>query len=507
VDRIAGDKTPSIKGPARPRVCSTAFAHVPLCYGLGVHRQATTVEQFKRLIGGVLLVVLAACAEVPVAGGRWQQTVSLRDALPTAVAASPRSASIQTRPWRPEERAEFLVHVNVIGESAPGLLERAALAGPVPIYRIDRTSGQVHGLNSLAGAGEGSIWIYNSFPRTPESFSRQAIAHEIAHVADQDSRIARSKEFLAVVEPRIRAARERVRTAGYSNLRDALLARRDDLARDVGLPTLYSATAIQEAFAEYVGYAIIGSGFTPPADVAAVIDNVIRLRGMPADPTSIAVRRIHDSYASGLWVEAIKRADEALELDAKEPEALPYRGFSFVSRREFEKAKDDLTAALAQLPEFDGMRVQVLASRASAHFGLGQHAMSVRDSSTALDVNPFHVPALMWRSLAYAAQKDFARANTDISQAIERSPDTLVLYFFRAEMRADSGDVQGAIADMTTVVTRSPNNARAFLLRGRYWAKAKKPDEARSDLARAAQLDPALSSEVENVRRELDRAS
>lgn len=60
---------------------------------------------------------------------------------------------------------------------------------------------------------------------------------------------------------------------------------------------------------------------------------------------------------------------------------------------------------------------------------------------------------------------------------------------------------------MTTVVTRSPNNARAFLLRGRYWAKAKKPDEARSDLARAAQLDPALSSEVENVRRELDRAS
>jgi tetratricopeptide (TPR) repeat protein len=465
------------------------------------------VRLVQRAAAAWLVLAVAACAgvEVDTAAPSGGPPLALRDQLPPGFSTGTRPGGpLQLRAWRPDEKAIFDEHLASLASAAPGLLTRAAQGGPVEIFRVDRNTGQAHGLDTLAGVGGGFVWIYNSFPRTPKSVAYQAFVHELAHVADQDSRFARSSEFRAVVEPRIRAVRDRVQFAGYGNLRDALLARRDDLARDVGLPSLYAATALQEALAEYVSHMVHDRGFKTPPEVAAVIDNWLRTEDLRRDEVSGAVRRAHRSYFTGRHSEAIAHANSALRLDSGETEALSYRGFSRSATREHARAIEDYSAALGRMTEFDGMRVQVLSARAASNLVLGNWGQTVEDATAALTINPLFVPALAARAAGHYQRKDMRQAAADLTVAIERSPDTDLLYVLRAEVREETGDSAGAIADATMALTKNPNNARAFLKRARLFAAARRISEATADLDRAVQLDPALANEAQDIRRRLN---
>ncbi|MSO64840.1 MAG: hypothetical protein EXQ85_03395 [Alphaproteobacteria bacterium] len=451
-----------------------------------------------------VLLLAAGCA-APSLDPEWARYVDFRNELsPSLQAVSERSgaSSFPLRSWRAEEQAAFLAQLQAIRQKAPGLIDRAAAPGPVPIYRVDRATGQAHGLETLAGSGAGVLWIYNSFPLEQPAQVFDSLSHELVHVADAHSRIARSPEFRQAVEPRICDLREGIKKAGFADWREALAARRDDLARQVGLPNLYAATAVQEALAEYVSYALADRGFKLPADVAAILDRRVFSLPIGEDVVGLALLRAQERVRAGRAEEAMPDLAMVLEREPGNAEALGQRGLALATKGNFAGARADLSAALEAMAEFDAMRPLLLAARAQAAFGTAQYATAIDDAATALAINPALLPALIIRAAAFHRQKEFGRAVADLNTALDRSPDYRALYLMRADAKGALGDNLGAIDDLTRVLAKEPT-ARAFLSRALYLGKVRRVAEAREDVDQALRLDPSLGREADGVRRGL----
>ncbi|MCB9164356.1 MAG: tetratricopeptide repeat protein [Flavobacteriales bacterium] len=105
-------------------------------------------------------------------------------------------------------------------------------------------------------------------------------------------------------------------------------------------------------------------------------------------------------------------------------------------------------------------------------------------------MNPQSTDALYWRSKAYAAQKEYAKAIDDISRCVALGRVDRPVYLQRARYYHGYGQHQNAVNDLNRILLENPKDVDVLLLR----AECK---EANLD------MDGALK-DLENAQKEME---
>lgn len=203
----------------------------------------------------------------------WRELFEFRDALrPDSEEALKREYLPVA--WSPRDRELVYQRFAAIAGTAPGLLEQAAMDGPISLYRIDLQ------MASQAKAAYRRLALNQSaFPNPQNDWLTRIIAHELAHAADPYGRMSSEAAWRNLVEPRIAAARELLKQRGLTTLAAAQMPigpqrtqLEQVLRRELGLPSAYAAESIEEATAEIVSFMVDGEAdYAPPPAIAAFL--------------------------------------------------------------------------------------------------------------------------------------------------------------------------------------------------------------------------------------------
>jgi len=124
----------------------------------------------------------------------------------------------------------------------------------------------------------------------------------------------------------------------------------------------------------------------------------------------------------------------------------------------------------------------------------------------ALELNPQSTDALYWRSKAYAAQKEYAKAIDDISRCLALGRTDRAVYLQRARYYYGYGQHQNAVNDLNKVLLENPKDVELLLLRAECKEANLDMDGALKDLENAQKemaSDPAYGVDA---KRKIDEA-
>ena len=204
----------------------------------------------------------------------------------------------------------------------------------------------------------------------------------------------------------------------------------------------------------------------------------------------IARTQIGDKAMADIdYLEAIKHYDSVIDPKAPHSLALYERGVALSAMGETDRALSDYNEAIRIDPKeplayFE--RGVALANRKR------EYGRAIADFTTALDLTPNNVEALIRRGDAYGQIGEFARALADLNLAVKSSPDYQVAYFFRGLAHFRRGESRLALTDYNTALAIHPRYIDALVARAGLYSL-----DGREDLA-LGDLDAALALERNN---------
>jgi tetratricopeptide (TPR) repeat protein len=122
---------------------------------------------------------------------------------------------------------------------------------------------------------------------------------------------------------------------------------------------------------------------------------------------------------------------------------------------------------------------------------LNKHRLALRDHQRAVRLLPDYVSA--WSSICYqhvANTKQLETAMEACNLALTLDPKHAPSYALRAEVWHGKGDNQRAEVDFAQALQLDPKNWGVYFNRGIFYHNLKRPDDARTNLARAYRLAP-----------------
>lgn len=192
---------------------------------------------------------------------------------------------------------------------------------------------------------------------------------------------------------------------------------------------------------------------------------------------------------------------EVLDHQPNEAAALAGMGQIALSRRDYARAVEHLSAALEAAPAADALRVPL----ALAHRGLGHHeqarrllagrgtvGVTVADPELAKveDLRAGEVPNLLRGREAFAAG-DYAAAVEAFADAVEAAPESVRARLNLAAALGEAGRTGEALDQLDAVLARDPRHAGAHFNRGILLVRTGRDGPAVEALRQAARLDPA----------------
>ncbi|MFC1673088.1 tetratricopeptide repeat protein [Pseudomonadota bacterium] len=316
---------------------------------------------------------LGFAGAAPAHAAGWEDLVEFRDTVKpdTVPDALVQQGKIVVQPWTDDEKAEMRDYTAKVFERVPGLFRLGASQGPIPFYRVNMGS---------SFGGHGSLWL--------SYMNSSVIAHELTHVADAEHKIARSAEFRALVEPRIRELRAAMKGQGFTDYASAEGAERKDIIHASGLPSFYAVATIQETLAEYVRAAAMDPAFKAPPEIEAFLDRRV-LNAPSKDDPSVALYRTGKAARLNRKLQAAyNQLSQAIESDADFAEAYIERGLTLLAANQQQPAIDDFTAALGLMSEFDWHRHVPYTKRGTALALMGQYDAAMTDLLEAKRLSP-----------------------------------------------------------------------------------------------------------------------
>jgi hypothetical protein len=309
------------------------------------------------LVWAVVLAPLGAGAEAPLEG-----RILFRSTL-----APESTLQIELGEWAENERAAVTALFTVLDENVPGLLARAGAAGPVSLYRTAGPSPSHPAAAWARRRHEASVIFRDDFFRSGRpnhlgvDYSNWLFVHEVVHLADPVGQIARSKEWRALVEPRIARVKERLAARGLT-VREAMFQYLDAPALEEGLPSVYAALSLHEALSEYAAAYLFGADFAFPEEIAEFLLKRLFTAPSPAEISiATAYRRAGrlNREGDGAGAEAVLSAALAQVPDF----AMGYylRGYVRLALQDYAGADGDWEKALELIPESDRREREELA--------------------------------------------------------------------------------------------------------------------------------------------------
>jgi tetratricopeptide (TPR) repeat protein len=160
----------------------------------------------------------------------------------------------------------------------------------------------------------------------------------------------------------------------------------------------------------------------------------------------------------GLYEEALRAYDRAIEMDDSVADAYYNRGTIQLELGRVEAAVEDFTRAIDIRGEFG----QAYFNRGNARYRLGEYASAVEDFSNALGAVENEAEVLHNRGLAEYARGNVEAAIVDFTEAIAGREGYMRAYFNRGVANYDMGNYREAAEDFRRVVDQEPENAQAL---------------------------------------------
>ncbi|WP_327589260.1 tetratricopeptide repeat protein [Nonomuraea sp. NBC_00507] len=190
-------------------------------------------------------------------------------------------------------------------------------------------------------------------------------------------------------------------------------------------------------------------------------------------------------YRLGRTEEALADYEAVLRLSPPFPEA-------YYNRSELRFAAGDLAGALADLDhtlELDPAFAPAYVNRAGLRVAAGDHAQARDDVEHGLEIAPRDPHLLCVLGQVELAEGHLPEARIAFDQALELDPGLVAGWANRAELAFERGDHEAALADLARALELE-ETAELLFNRSVVHRAAGRPDQARKDLLRAAELAP-----------------
>lgn len=261
--------------------------------------------------------------------------------------------------WSQSERDKVLGLFESLHKKAPGLLARAAQAGPIMLYKTSTPTPSHPAAAWARRRHESSLIFRNDFFRRGGrnhlgvDYAAWLFVHELAHLADPVDRIGQSREWSALVVPRISTLEKKL-SADRLSVRDAMFKRLDGPALKLGFPSVYAAMSQHEALAEYAAAFFFQTSFVLPGDVTRFLE--ARLFSVPSPEEGVPTRLYRQAYLlyrQKKYAPAAAALTTGLEKDPAFGMGFYLRGYVHVHMGRLREADDDWSRAQSLIPASD----------------------------------------------------------------------------------------------------------------------------------------------------------
>lgn len=328
--------------------------------------------------------------------------------------------------WKEEEKTKVLEYFRIAHARFPGVLERAALYGPMLAYRVEK-AGTEHIATAFARVYDDQEFYFSDFffrsgvNHRGIDFQLWTFAHELAHLADSGYKVEYSPDWIRIVTPISLRVQSRLNAAHLTPLA-AFQAERHDIALAERMPSLYCVWSRREALAEYTAAMALDEKFEPPADVKAFLETRMFSRPISKE-TSIPHAKAGFKYLQKReYPKAIAEFDEAIRLDSKYIEAYYGRGRAYSGSNNPDRAMTDYSQVILFLGEDDPDRISSLILRGEAKIKKSDLDGAIQDLTEAIRLNAQNAGAFYFRGIAYVLKQDYSKGISDLIMTIKLNP-------------------------------------------------------------------------------------
>lgn len=104
--------------------------------------------------------------------------------------------------------------------------------------------------------------------------------------------------------------------------------------------------------------------------------------------------------------------------------------------------------------------------RGISKYNLNDFAGAEQDFSTAIELNPVYVNAIVYRAITHMRQGDYKEALDDFTDALDIRPDNMYIYYSRGMTLFLNQQFEEAIADLDRFLTRKPKEVDGYIGKG-----------------------------------------
>jgi tetratricopeptide (TPR) repeat protein len=176
----------------------------------------------------------------------------------------------------------------------------------------------------------------------------------------------------------------------------------------------------------------------------------------------------------------------ALQLNAKDSDALNSRASAYVNLGEFDNALADCNAAI----NANEYVAEYYDHRARVQRMLGNQDLAIADLGMAIQLDPGHGMWYTARAAAFRMKGDWKDALADYDRSVQAEPHRAMYRSYRADERQYEGDYTGALTDRDDAIVLEPNNADLRIARAWTLLYIGRNDEALAGFADAIRIDP-----------------
>ncbi len=195
--------------------------------------------------------------------------------------------------------------------------------------------------------------------------------------------------------------------------------------------------------------------------------------------------------ARGEWSQAATSYTEAVRLDPRNALWFNNRGLIHQQNGALDKALADFDAALRLEPRF----AVAWHNRGAAHFARGDLDRAIADFTEAIQLDPLFARAFNNRGYAYLDRDEHAKALADFDEALRLEPTFAAAWNNRGLVHLRQNRFGAAVADFSAALKIEPKFAKAFWNRSLAQEKLGNAAQAAADREQALKLDPTLAKE------------
>ena len=243
------------------------------------------------------------------------------------------------------------------------------------------------------------------------------------------------------------------------------------------------------------------------------------------DDVDLRLLRAAGYMARKEWGKAIEDYTAAIALDPDDPDLYFRRGRAYDAARDFlgstldyhkaldldpkrmdyalavERsmcASDDSDRVVKMYPKSaEVYLIRALCHQSEDHMGLVELDKAEKDETKAIALKPDYAAAYYNRALLYVAKQNYKRALADLDSLERIDPDNADVYTLRGVIRGAQGDLGAAVREHGKAIVADPLGAQRYLYRAWALLNAGQANAALADAGRAVMLNPANASTYE----------